>query len=138
MERNILVDFAGGFAERPYAPRTKWIRAMGNDGLRRNELYYADDDPPTYYVEIVRGTDLNHVNERLSYLGRYNDDAYRADLEARALALIRELWPAIQRVARALCKHKTLSQAQVRKLMTRARRGYPRAIPRGAAAQLGV
>jgi hypothetical protein len=41
------------------------------------------------------------------------------------LALVEKLWPEIDAIARALLEHKTLSQAQVRRLMNRARR-HPR------------
>jgi hypothetical protein len=119
-ERNIIVDFAGGIAQRRYAPRSDWAYSMGHDGLRPNPCY-DDGAPTTYHVKTAYGSDLHHITDRLRRLGRYGDETYRAGLEARAKDLGRELWPAIQRVARALLEHKTLSQAQVRRLMTAAK-----------------
>jgi hypothetical protein len=118
VERNIIVDFAGGLAQRHFAPRSHWSRGMGHDGFVRG-LYYDDDQPITYHVKTGYGSDLRHIDEWLKYLGRYGDDAYRAALEQRAAALVKKLFPEIKRVARALLEHKTLTQAQVRQLMKR-------------------
>jgi hypothetical protein len=85
----------------------------------------SDGAPPAYHVKIADGSDLFYIDKWLRRLGRYRDDAYRAALEARAAALVKKLWPEIQQVAHALLKHKTLTQAQVRRLMNRARR-HPR------------
>jgi hypothetical protein len=119
VERNIITDFAGGLAERRFAPRSNWAHAMGHDGFAQDPYY--DDGPTTYHVKVAYGSDLHNINKQLKTLGRYGDAAYRAALEARAAALVRELWPGIQCVARALLKNKVLSQAEVRRLMTAAK-----------------
>jgi hypothetical protein len=124
-ERQILVDFAGGLAERRFAPRSNWACAMGHDGLAQDPCY--DDGPTTYHVKVAYGTDLHNINERLKTLGRYGDAAYRAQLEARAKALVARLWPEIELVAGHLLKHKKLTQAQVRRLVNRAVRRKLRA-----------
>jgi hypothetical protein len=120
VERAIIVDFAGGIAQRRYAPRSDWAYAMGHNGLALDPCY--GDIPTTYHVKVAYGTDLYNINGRLKTLGRYGDAAYRVELEARAAALVRELYPAIKVVAAALLKHRTLTQSQVRRLMNRARR----------------
>jgi hypothetical protein len=123
VERNIIVDFAGGLAERRFAPRSDWASAMGHDGFEHDYYYDEDGDLVRFTsVRTARGTDLDNIDERLRFLGRHGDAAYRAGLEMRAKDLVRELWPDIQRVARELIKHETLSQADVRRLMNRARR----------------
>jgi hypothetical protein len=83
---------------------------MGHDGTKRKR------------IKTAYRSDLYHIDEWLKRLGRYGDEAYRAELEARSKALVARLWPAIQIVAAALLKRKTLTQAEVRRLMNRARR----------------
>jgi hypothetical protein len=129
LERRIIVALAGGMAERRYAPASDWRWGMGHEGLERDVALssYEIDNPPeptTFHVKTTHGSDLYDVNEWLYELGRDRDDAYRADLEARARALVRKLWPQIQIVAAALLKRKRLTQWQVRKLMADAR--HPR------------
>jgi hypothetical protein len=119
VERSIIVGFAGGLAQRRFAPRSNWARSMGENGTQ--ELHYGDDNIVSH-VKVAYGTDLHNINERLRMLGRYGDAAYRAELEARAAALVRELWPQIRTVAAALLKKKVLSQAEVRRLMNRPRK----------------
>jgi hypothetical protein len=120
IERRILVEFAGGMAQRRHAPRSNWAYGMGHDGLEPDLCY--DDGADTYHVKAAYGSDLCHIDKWLRRLGRHGDDVYRSKLEARAKALVREQWPAIRRVAAALLKKKVLSQADVRRLMNRARR----------------
>jgi hypothetical protein len=103
IERSIIVGFAGGLAEHRFAPRSNWARAMGGLSLA--------------------GTDLDRIDARLRMLGRHGDAAYRAELEARAAALVKKLYPEIKFVAAALLKRKVLTQAQVKKLMADARKG---------------
>jgi ATP-dependent Zn protease len=105
IEHRIVVRFAGGAAQRRYAPHSNWAWGMGHRGN-----------------EPAPGSDLYHIDEWLRCLKREGDDAYRAQLEARAKALVKKLWPDIQRVAKALLKKKVLTQSQVRRLMNRARR----------------
>ena len=64
------------------------------------------------------------INRNLDLL-RFRSETreeFQAKLEARAKALVRELWQEIKIVAAALLKRKTLSCAEVRRLMNRARR----------------
>jgi hypothetical protein len=121
VERAIIVDFAGGIAQRRYAPRSDWAFGMGHDGLEHDFYYDEDDDLVCSTSDrITSGSDLYNIDARLRMLERDGDAAYRAELEARAKALVARLWPEIKIVAAALLKHKTLSQAQVRRLMNRA------------------
>ena len=120
-ERKIIVDFAGGIAQRRYAPRSNWLYGMGHDGLVKQELYY-DVPVITYHVKVGCGSDLDNIDAALRALKRHGDTAYRAELEARSKALVKKLFPEIQIVARALLKKKVLTQAEVRRLMNRARR----------------
>ena len=130
IERRILVCLAGGMAERRYAPRSDWSWSMGHKGLERDIAPCYDvvtpSEPKTFHAKISYGSDLDHINKWLDKLGYYGDrkarDACRSRLEARARALVRELWPEIKIVAAALLKEKVLSCAQVRKLMIAARR----------------
>jgi hypothetical protein len=48
--------------------------------------------------------------------------AYHAEFTGRAAALVNKLFPEIKIVAAALLKRKSLTQADVRRLMNRARR----------------
>jgi hypothetical protein len=121
IEQRILLEFAVGIAQRRYAPRSDWAYGMGHDGIKRQDLHY-DDVITTYRVKTAYRSGLYHINEWLKRLGRYGDETYRAKLEARSKVLVRELWPDIQRVAKVLLKKKVLTQAQVRRLMIRARR----------------
>jgi hypothetical protein len=121
VERDILVSFAGGIAQRRFAPRSRWARAMGHDGLEQ-DCYYGDDEPTTYYVKIGQGSDLQRIENMLVVLGRRGDDAYREQLETRAENLVRELWPEICAVSKVLLRKKVLTQAEVRRIMNRARR----------------
>jgi hypothetical protein len=120
VERRIICIFAGGIAERRYAPRSDWASGMGHDGLDRD--YYRDEDGDLVCFTspwIAPDSDLHHIEERLEFLGRHGDTAYRAQLEERSKSLVRELWPEIKIVAAALLKYRTLTQAQVRQLMKR-------------------
>lgn len=120
IERSIIVGFAGGLAQRRFAPRSNWARAMGHDGLAPDPCY--DDGPTSYHVKVAYGTDLHNINERLKTLGRYGDAAYRAQLEARSAMLVCKLRLEIKIVAAELLKRRTLTQAEVRRLMIRGRR----------------
>jgi hypothetical protein len=125
LERQIVVDFAGGMAQRRYTGNSNWEYGMGHNGIERVPDLCYDIIPPNTYTDRVKtepDSDLDNINKRLNYLGRHGDDAYRAELEARAFALVKELWPEIKIVAAALLKHKVLSAAEVRRLMKRARR----------------
>jgi hypothetical protein len=108
-------------AERRYAPRSNWREGMGHDGVQ--ELYYGEDDVVSY-VRAAHGSDLEYIHRNLEALGYHGEarDAYQSELEARAKALVKQLWPQIQIVAAALLKKKVLTQAEVRRLMIRARR----------------
>jgi hypothetical protein len=119
IERRILVEFAGGLAQRRYAPRSDWLWGMGHDGIESGPCY--DDGADTYHVKTAYRSDLYHIDEWLKRLGRYGDEAYRAELEARSKFLVARLWPDIQRVAKVLLKKKVLTQSQVCRLMNRAR-----------------
>jgi hypothetical protein len=121
-ENDTIVTFAGPLAERRYAPRSNWREGMGHDGVQK--LYYGEDDVVSY-VRVARGSDLEYIRRNLEALGYYHGEArgaYQSKLEARAKALVKQLWPQIQIVAAALLKRKVLSEADVRKLMAGARR----------------
>jgi hypothetical protein len=124
-ERYIIMLFAGGIAQRRFAPRSHWRYGVGAEGFERD--YYYDEDGDLAWVDSpIRGTDFAQIADRLVSLGRYSDDAaYRAELEARAKALVKKLYPEIKFVAAELLKRRTLTQTQVRRLMNRARR-HPR------------
>jgi hypothetical protein len=133
VERMIVTSLAGGMAHRKFAPRSNWRgparsdRAsvdrwlqhliggalVPNDPFERAEGIepFPDDSswaPSTYYA-----------------VSRATLKARHAKYRARAKALVDQIWSDIEIVARALLEHKTLSQAQVRRLMNRARR-HPR------------
>jgi hypothetical protein len=77
IERRIVVEFAGGLAQRRYAPRSNWLYGMGHDGFAP-DLCYDDDAPATYHVKTAYGSDLHHIDDWLRRLGRHGDDAYRS------------------------------------------------------------
>jgi hypothetical protein len=109
-------------AERRYAPRSDWLWGMGHQGIVPGPCY--DDGVDTYHVKTAPGSDLCQINDWLRRLNRYGKghEAYRAKLDARAQALVDQLWPEIQIVARELLARKKLSHAELRRLMNRARR----------------
>ena len=123
-QRRIIVNLAGGMAQRRYAPRSSWAYGMGHDGFERDVALCYDvivpPEPNTFHVKIAFDSDLSHVDELLDKLGYYGDrkarEACHSKLEARAKALVRELWPEIKIVAAALLKRKTLTERQVRKM----------------------
>jgi hypothetical protein len=120
-ERYIIMLFAGGIAERRFAPRSHWRYGMGAEGFERD--YYYDEDGDLAWVDgPISGTDFAQIADRLVSLDHYGDAAYRAELEARAAALVARLWPEIKLVAGHLLKRETLTQTEVRRLMSRARR----------------
>ena len=111
IERRIIGLFAGGMAKRRLAPRSDWQWGMGDNGLELNEWYsdFEDNFEPRYCKAVAPNSDLDQINEWLHHLGRHYDEAYRSKLEARAEALVKKLWPDIQRVAQALLKKKVLT-----------------------------
>jgi hypothetical protein len=147
VERKIVTSFAGAAAQRRYAPRSDWRDSSRGDrkGVdkwlqkliagpsnyeghvparwERERSDYYDDETGDFYGDIEPKRDDDafwYTPDRL--LSRKTLDAYHAKYEARARVLVRELWPDIQRVAKALLKKKVLTQSQVRRLMNRARR----------------
>jgi ATP-dependent Zn protease len=121
LEDHVVTLFAGPLAERRYAPRSNWREGMGHDGVQK--LYYGEDDVVSY-VKAARASDLEYIRRNLEGLGYHSEarDAYQSKLETRAKALVKQFWPEIQCVAAALLKKKVLTQAEVRRLMIRARR----------------
>jgi hypothetical protein len=129
VERQIVVDLAGAAAERRFEPRSNWLHGSKTD--RENVdiwLQRLISGPPDadYPFEIPEGIEPFYDDEdwypphRL--LDRKTLDNYHAKYSARATALVEQLWPKIQIVAAALLERKTLSYAEVCKLMTEARR----------------
>jgi hypothetical protein len=149
IERRIVVGFAGGAAQRRYAPSSDWRNDAERD-YRRNDAWlrqllkgqphYDDpwDDRP-----VPDGIEPFHDGDDEPWYQLPSSkiiDARRAVLEARAKDLVRKLFPEIKTVAAALLKHKTLTQAQVRKLMAGGLRARRSPTPRAAASahQVGV
>jgi hypothetical protein len=124
IERRCICLFAGPLAQRRYAPSSGWLSDLGFNGYREWDLCYGDDLPPgrSRVLKTSMGSDLSHIQVLLAALGRGNDYAYFAELEARARDLVCELWPQIKIVAAALLRHKVLSERQVRKLLADARK----------------
>jgi hypothetical protein len=131
IERMILVLYAGAMAQRRFSPSSKWQHGSRSDRrsadvwlqrllsvdvrlqrLRRGNLCgdYYFGDPEFLPSHLDRQTlDRLHVHYRL-----------------RAAGLVARLWPQIERVAAKLFQHKFLTYAEVRKLMTAARRLHVR------------
>ena len=133
VERNAVVTFAGGIAQRRYAPRSHWHRDMGQRYELAPILYY---DAQQYQNDLRRGpqrisrpsvgSDLQRIDDGLAYIGQHVGlagkhgevaRAYRASLRARAEKLVEDHWPEIQKVAKALLKQKTLHKDEVRRAM---------------------
>jgi hypothetical protein len=148
-ERRIVMSFAGEVAQRRYAPKSDWRDGSRSDrkdvdewlqrliagpsnyegctppwGRERDDYY--DDETGDFYGDIEPKRDDDafwYQPHRL--LSRKTLDAYHAKYEARATALVKQLWPEIKIVAAALLKRQTLTERQVRKLMADARQ-HPR------------
>jgi hypothetical protein len=146
VERRMVASFAGAAAQRRYAPRSNWRYGGSADrksadkwiqkliagpsnyegdtppwGRERDDYY--DDETNDFFGDIEPKPDDNahwYTPDRL--LDRKTLDVHHAKYRVRAEALVRELWPEIRCVARALLKHKTLTESQVRRLMNRTRR----------------
>jgi hypothetical protein len=146
VHRKIIVSFAGAVAQRRYAPNSDWRRGMGRAGVSPEEWFAGARDGldlaniNSYLQRLVVGPPSYKERLRPEGIIPFGDDddderwyppnrrldhkalkPYHAEFEARAKALVRELWPQIQRVAGALLKKKVLSQAEVLRLMTEAR-----------------
>jgi hypothetical protein len=125
------VSFAGAVAQRRYAQRSDWRGGMGHTGVSPKAAKWL--------ARAHSGTDLANINNHLQHLivgppdYDYEDHEwcylphqvldhkalkpYHAKFEARAAALVKQLWPQIERVAEALLEHKSLTEAEVYKLM---------------------
>jgi hypothetical protein len=120
IERNIIVTFAGGIAQRRYAPDSPWRRDMGHRYVLTPALYYSDQViGPKRISRPFADSDLAHIDDYLAYMGKHCGvaRAYRASLRARTEELVEAHWPEIQRVARALLKQKTMGEGEVRRAM---------------------
>jgi hypothetical protein len=125
IERAIIITFAGGIAQRRYAPSSPWRSDMGHCRRRVTfpKLYYGDGSfvpRPAYDYTPAYDSDLDHINDYLDYMGRRRGKvarAYQASLRAHAEELVEAHWPEIQKVARALLKQKTMSEDEVRRAM---------------------
>jgi hypothetical protein len=123
IERNIIVTFAGGIAQRRYAPSSPWRYDMGYQRRRKTfpALHYGDHIVPSrvaYLSWPAYESDLAHIDDYLAYMEKRCDIAYQARLRARAEELVEAHWPEIQSVARALLKQKTMSEGEVRRAMS--------------------
>jgi hypothetical protein len=85
IERNIIVDFAGGLAQKRFAPSSNWAHSQGYDGPEDASAALRN------CYAVPPGTDLDNIDRRLEILERFGDRAYRAELEAGAAALVRAL-----------------------------------------------
>ena len=148
VERLLITSFAGAAAQRRYAPNSYWDKDAGSD-LNGSDLYlqrllagppdfdddsklapfddFYDDESGDYYGDSAfpDQDDIKFWYPPERIVDEQTLKAQHAKFDARAKSLVREHWPAIQRVARALLKKKVLSQAEVCRLMNHARR-HPR------------
>ena len=145
VERKVTVLLAGGAAERFYEPASSWEWSTGhvcfNDWRLGSDLGLAfrwlqrlkvgpRDPNKTPPGELPGGEYLDKRDEAFWYpkrrlLSAKTLEALRLEFNERALALVEKLWPEIDAIARELLEHKILTQAEVRRLMDRARR-HPR------------
>jgi hypothetical protein len=141
-ERRLIASFAGAAAHRRYAPNSYWVEGAGGD-LERSNLYlqrllagppdfdddcklapfddFYDDESGDYYGDSAfpDQDDIKFWYPPERIVDEQTLKAQHAKFDARAKALVREHWPAIQRVARALLAKKVLRQAEVKRLMAR-------------------
>jgi hypothetical protein len=101
IERSLIVTLAGSIAQRRFSPRSDWKYGMGHDKI------------------AMLGSDIQTVIRRIDELGFRGKVAatYRAYLEARAEALIKDHWPAIKKLAETLLWCKTMDADDVHQLL---------------------
>jgi hypothetical protein len=131
VERNVVMLFAGMMAQRRYAPNSDW-RGDGVPDLKNITTWmqrliagppdYGKGMPHQQNAQPPFPTDIAwwYPPERIIDINTLN--AACEPLARRSKALVRELWPEIKIVAAALVERVVLSEAEVRKLMSRARR----------------
>jgi hypothetical protein len=104
IEHCIIVALAGSFALRRHNPRARW--RYGLTGARRGE-------------PAREGTDEQAIQELISrlYEDRKVAKAFRQYLESRTEALVSTDWEEIERLARALYKHKMLEGVAIERAM---------------------
>ena len=101
-EHDLIVTLAGAVAQRRFSPDSDWRHGMGQgEKLTAPRSDLPRLDRPSDFQTVILGiADLGYTREAAV--------AYRAELQARAEALIEDLWPAVKQVAEALLEHKTL------------------------------
>ena len=141
-ERLLITSFAGAVAQRRFAPNSYWAEDGGKD-LQVSDLYlqrllagppdsdaesklapfddFYDDESGDYYGDSAfpDQDDIKFWYPPERIVDEQTLKAQHAKFDARAKALVREHWPAIQRVARALLEKKVLRQAEVKRLIAR-------------------
>ena len=94
-ERAILITLAGPYAQRRFAPRSRW-RSRNHLGWLPRAAHSRDFDIVTHLIHEMHGT------------GKVAD-AYWRYVEARAEELLQQHWTQIEHVARELLQHGTLT-----------------------------
>jgi hypothetical protein len=115
-ENNAVLSMTGPEAERRYAPRSYVAIGAGYEGTIHGR------------VQILPESDLDYFWRYVFALASSYDqrEAVRRELMERSKLLVKELWPQIQIVAKALFKRGVLSERQVRELMCRPPRNKER------------
>jgi hypothetical protein len=129
-ERRIITGLAGAVAQRRFAKSSdwrggargdhenadRWLQRLIGGSLVPNDPFARDEAIEPF------PDDSDWMTPSYHRLNRKALKTYRAKYRRRAKALVEQYWPKIQIVAAALLERKTLSYAEVCKLMTEARR----------------